>query len=198
LVSGGQVTRLHQEDFCQALGVHPAGKYQSEGGPSLAAAAHLLRAVDPARGDANLRQIAQVTAFNIAAGAPDGHAKNHSLLWDGPAVTPAPAYDLIAAPLLEKPSEVFYRSGVAMSIGGHYRFRRIRTRHLEQAAAEMAVDPEWFVGEVRRLLEQLPDAVATAAAQTRDTIGPSPADHYPDAMAAWRRLLAPNLTTAPR
>jgi serine/threonine-protein kinase HipA len=27
--------RLHQEDFCQALGIVPEHKYQKEGGPSL-------------------------------------------------------------------------------------------------------------------------------------------------------------------
>ncbi|WP_164937065.1 HipA domain-containing protein [Bradyrhizobium vignae] len=31
----GVVKRFHQEDMCQALGVHPAVKYQSEGGPSI-------------------------------------------------------------------------------------------------------------------------------------------------------------------
>ena len=29
----GQQVRVHQEDLCQALGVHPAGQYQNEGGP---------------------------------------------------------------------------------------------------------------------------------------------------------------------
>ncbi|GHT91773.1 hypothetical protein FACS1894116_00880 [Betaproteobacteria bacterium] len=32
----GQRLRLHQEDFCQALGVVPEMKYQNEGGPNLA------------------------------------------------------------------------------------------------------------------------------------------------------------------
>lgn len=32
----GSVFRVHQEDFCQALGVLPENKYESEGGPSLA------------------------------------------------------------------------------------------------------------------------------------------------------------------
>jgi serine/threonine-protein kinase HipA len=31
----GEVKRLHQEDFCQALGVVPENKYEFEGGPSL-------------------------------------------------------------------------------------------------------------------------------------------------------------------
>lgn len=31
----GQIVRMHQEDFCQALGFLPDQKYESEGGPSL-------------------------------------------------------------------------------------------------------------------------------------------------------------------
>jgi len=31
----GNTTRLHQEDFYQALGVAPEMKYQNEGGPDL-------------------------------------------------------------------------------------------------------------------------------------------------------------------
>jgi serine/threonine-protein kinase HipA len=31
--SGRQWLRIHQEDMCQALGIHPGRKYESEGGP---------------------------------------------------------------------------------------------------------------------------------------------------------------------
>jgi serine/threonine-protein kinase HipA len=39
----GQPVRIHQEDFCQALGVVPEMKYQNEGGPDLKACFDLLR-----------------------------------------------------------------------------------------------------------------------------------------------------------
>ena len=39
----GSLQRLHQEDFCQALGVAPEYKCQNEGGPDLAQCFHLLR-----------------------------------------------------------------------------------------------------------------------------------------------------------
>src|SRR5690606_21629234 len=32
----GTVTRIHQEDFCQALGVFPSRKYEEDGGPTMA------------------------------------------------------------------------------------------------------------------------------------------------------------------
>lgn len=39
----GQRQRLHQEDFCQALGVVPEMKYQNEGGPDLVQCFDLVR-----------------------------------------------------------------------------------------------------------------------------------------------------------
>ena len=45
----GTVWRLHQEDFCQALGVPSEKKYQSEGGPSLADCFELIRGASSGR-----------------------------------------------------------------------------------------------------------------------------------------------------
>src|SRR3546814_10116342 len=41
--------RVHQEDMCQALGLHPSQKYQSDGGPSPDKIADLLRVSMPPR-----------------------------------------------------------------------------------------------------------------------------------------------------
>ncbi|WP_291971863.1 HipA domain-containing protein [Candidatus Symbiopectobacterium sp.] len=40
--SGGWLMRLPQENFCQALGIPPALKYESDGGPGIADAMRLL------------------------------------------------------------------------------------------------------------------------------------------------------------
>lgn len=44
---GGQLVRVHQEDLCQALAVHPDRKYQHDGGPSPRDIVDLLRRVLP-------------------------------------------------------------------------------------------------------------------------------------------------------
>ena len=41
----GRRRRLHQEDFCQALGIVPEMKYQNEGGPDLAQCFELVRRI---------------------------------------------------------------------------------------------------------------------------------------------------------
>ena len=44
-VRDGQLSRIHQEDVCQALGLHPDRKYQRDGGPGPADVVDLLRNV---------------------------------------------------------------------------------------------------------------------------------------------------------
>ncbi|MDP1847858.1 MAG: HipA domain-containing protein [Solirubrobacteraceae bacterium] len=41
------IRRLHQEDFCQALGLPAERKYRQEGGPTVAQSAELLRSCTP-------------------------------------------------------------------------------------------------------------------------------------------------------
>ncbi len=43
----GSVRRIHQEDFCQVLGVLPDNKYEEDGGPSLRKIAAVLHAAAP-------------------------------------------------------------------------------------------------------------------------------------------------------
>src|ERR1035437_576053 len=74
-----QQSRLHQEDFCQALGVAPETKYQNEGGPTLAQAFDLLRrATRPSA--PHILKLLDFVMFNALIGNHDAHAKNFSLL----------------------------------------------------------------------------------------------------------------------
>ena len=73
----GQIARLHQEDFCQALGFGHERKYQEDGGPSFADCYQLVQEVssDPAN---DLQHLLHWQIFNVLAGNSDGHAKNLS------------------------------------------------------------------------------------------------------------------------
>ena len=81
----GRIQRLHQEDFCQALGVIPEIKYQNEGGPDLAQCFELVRRVTWPNAPHVLRLLDYVT-FNALMGNHDAHAKNFSLLYAGRAL----------------------------------------------------------------------------------------------------------------
>jgi serine/threonine-protein kinase HipA len=90
----GAIVRLHQEDMCQALGVLPSAKYESEGGPSLIQVFGLLREVGTAR---DLQALAMATLVNFLLGNSDAHGKNLSLLYDRPGgVRLAPLYDVLS------------------------------------------------------------------------------------------------------
>lgn len=92
--------RVQQEDGCQATSTPPAQKYEEQGGPGLRDLATVLRDFgDPADVITLLRR----TAFNMAVGNADAHAKNFSLLHesDTSAVKLAPLYDVLSTVALE-------------------------------------------------------------------------------------------------
>ncbi|MCG2830381.1 MAG: type II toxin-antitoxin system HipA family toxin [Desulfobacteraceae bacterium] len=108
----GSTTRLHQEDFCQALGFPPERKYQSEGGPTLSDCISLLRdwSTTPVL---DIPSFINGLIFNVLIGNADAHGKNYSLLYSGGERRLSPYYDLVSTlawPGLSK--------NLAMKIGG--------------------------------------------------------------------------------
>jgi len=126
----GAIRRVHQEDFCQALGVPSEKKYQSEGGPSLIACFELLReaSTSPAL---DLRDLLDAVIFNLLIGNHDAHAKNFSLLYQpGGEVRFAPLYDLVCTVLYPELTDK-----MAMKLGGEAKSTLIMPRHVEIFAA---------------------------------------------------------------
>jgi serine/threonine-protein kinase HipA len=127
--------RLHQEDFCQALGVPPELKYQTEGGPSLKQCFELVRDASDAP-VIDLQYYLDAVIFNFLIGNHDAHGKNFSLLYSGETILGrstrlAPFYDIL--------STVFYpdlTKKMAMKIGGESESAKIALRHFERFAEE--------------------------------------------------------------
>ena len=122
----GSFERLHQEDFCQALGIPSERKYEVEGGPSLADCFALLRGATtiPA---AHMLVLLDAVALNFLVGNHDAHGKNFSLLRSPDATGLAPFYDIlstVAYPNLARKA--------AMAIGGERRPDYVRPRHLDR------------------------------------------------------------------
>jgi serine/threonine-protein kinase HipA len=109
--AGGTITRLHQEDLCQALGVLPAAKYEVEGGPSITQVVALLRELGTAR---DLRAFALAVLVNFVLGNSDAHGKNFALLYEGTgSVRLAPVYDVVSTAVYDNVT-----NRLAMQIGG--------------------------------------------------------------------------------
>jgi serine/threonine-protein kinase HipA len=90
----GQLDRIHQEDFCQALGIPPEIKYQQEGGPSLKTCFELVRSVSAVPG-LDILRLFDAVVLNFLIGNSDAHGKNFSFLYDGRHSKLAPLYDLV-------------------------------------------------------------------------------------------------------
>ncbi len=87
--------RIPQEDFCQAMGLPPSRKYESDGGPGIEKIMERLWASDRADEDREVFFKAQLVFWLLAA--TDGHAKNFSIrLLSGGAYYMAPLYDILS------------------------------------------------------------------------------------------------------
>ncbi len=108
----GGTARLHQEDFCQALGFPPERKYQAEGGPMLGDCISLLRdwSTVPVL---DIPNFINCLIFNVLIGNADAHGKNYSLLYSGGERRLSPYYDLVST--LAWPD---LSRNLAMKIGG--------------------------------------------------------------------------------
>ncbi len=111
------ITKLHQEDLCQALGVLPSAKYESEGGPGYAACAELVEqhSAAPIR---DLPELARWMIFNYLIGNADAHAKNVAVLYADDGVRLTPWYDLVSTLISRDLSR-----NAAMKFGGQYDLR---------------------------------------------------------------------------
>jgi serine/threonine-protein kinase HipA len=157
----GRLVRVHQEDMAQALGVHPARKYQNEGGPGPRKIARLLGDVmAPRVANEAVWRFFDALAWNWLIAGTDAHAKNYSLLLAGGEVRLAPLYD-IASALPYGAHERKLR--FAMKIGGDYRVHAYHDTW-EEAAKDLGLDGERARDRVLALADRAPDAFAEAAA----------------------------------
>lgn len=162
----GQRQRLHQEDFCQALGVVPEMKYQNEGGPDLAQCFDLVRRVTRPSAPQILRLFDYVI-FNALIGNHDAHAKNFSLLYSGKTPVLAPFYDTLSTAVYPT-----LTPKMAMKIGSKYKFSEVQARHWAQFAESVGLAK---APAKRRILE-LAKALPTAARKLQA----EPGHHFAD------------------
>ncbi len=109
----GVLYRLPQEDICQALGVPPLRKYQSDGGPGIVEVLELLNGAVAPHEDRLTFMKAQIVFWLLAA--IDGHAKNFSIFLTPAGYRLTPLYDVMsAAPYPEFPVQ---KIKLAMALG---------------------------------------------------------------------------------
>lgn len=155
-IDNGRLMRLHQEDFCQAMAIPSARKYQNEGGPSVKDCFDMLRDISSAP-VLDLQNLLDAVIFNYLIGNHDAHGKNFSLLYhvDG-TVRLTPLYDLLCT--------VYYphlSRKMAMKIGGEYRSDLIIARHFAKLAEEAGLAKPLVKKRVHNMAENISAALET-------------------------------------
>lgn len=168
--AGGNIVRIHQEDFCQALGISRVHKYEENGGPGFAACGRLL--LHPAiSGHAPAREtFIKCAIFNYIIGNCDAHGKNFSLLYQREnGITLAPFYDLVSTMTYPELAQKF-----AMAIGKTFRFDRVGEHSWRQFAADLNIRPERLYFLMEEVHAAVTPAMEPLAAEHERQYGPSP------------------------
>ncbi|MGE0485384.1 MAG: HipA domain-containing protein [Gammaproteobacteria bacterium] len=172
---GGE--RLHMEDFCQALGIAPAHKYEREGGPRLADMARLLRRAST-RPALDLRALIRWAMFSFLVGAGAGHARQLALLYGprGPAL--APFFGLWSTHVYP---EMSFRLG--FRIGTEDRPDWLTAARWREAAVDLGVRPRYLLDELRSAAATLPTLALEVGEAFQKRYG------YADVVRSIRRLI---------
>jgi serine/threonine-protein kinase HipA len=148
----GHLERLHQEDFCQALGIIPELKYQNEGGPDLKQCFELVRRIMRPSAPQVL-ELLNYVVFNALIGNNDAHAKNFSILYNHKSPGLAPLYDALSTAIYPELS-----SKMAMKLGSKYKFNEVQARHWDQFAKITSLSLPQTRKHILNLAQQLPTA----------------------------------------
>jgi len=139
----GKTERLHQEDFCQVLGVDPKHKYEAQGGPGLADCHRLLSVLDLSA--AERIEFWGRIAFNFLVGNGDAHGKNFSVLYKGGHCMLAPMYDIMSTTVYP---DVGKR--MAMKVDGEYAFKRMTLGKFRRQTEKLGLSRGFIEGVLRR------------------------------------------------
>lgn len=157
------ITRIHQEDFCQALSISTENKYQAEGGPSLPQCVELLRDIstNPVK---DIQNLVDVVIFNYIIGNCDAHGKNFSLLYKGNNnIRLAPFYDLLSTLIYPELSKK-----MSMKIGSQYKINAVVPKDFIEMAQQCGLNPRMVKQRIIELSAQIIQVSAQVSIQSSD------------------------------
>ena len=148
---GGRCRRLHQEDYCQALGTPPSAKYESNQtgtrGPTVKDMFDITRRHMP---PTEIVHLLDMVILNVLTCNSDAHAKNYSIMIRAGNAALAPIYDTMCGEVW-----VNVTKNLAQKIAGVSRSEHLKRTHWQQFARECGLNP-------RQVIERV-DALAKSA-----------------------------------
>lgn len=153
----GTIERVHQEDFCQAMGIPPTKKYQEKGGPALRQIAQILETTSTS---GSVEELLRAVTLNMLIGNADAHGKNFSLLHRrAGAITLAPLYDVMS-------TRIYGENRLAMYIDGLQRMDRVTSERIVNEGTSWGIARRRAVDLVTDILDRSPAAADAAASET--------------------------------
>ena len=141
-----EIVRIHQEDFCQAMGYTAERKYQETGGPGFIECRELIDEYLSNEGVTNRFQFIRMMIFNYIIGNHDAHGKNFSILHNK-GFELAPFYDLVSTQVYPLDNKF------AMAIGQTFRLDRIKEHSFTIFSKNMNVRPKLLISLVNEVCE---------------------------------------------
>ena len=154
-----RVVRIHSEDIVQSFGLDPSKKYEADGGPGAMRIATLLRSYTR---DDSLERFVRALIANYLLAAPDAHGKNYSMLLIQNQASLAPLYDVASGLMIDDGKGGLRYRRAAMAIGGKSIFGEVTGHHWKKLSANVGMSPEFVFNAIRKMAEQLPDALNDA------------------------------------
>ncbi|HND84232.1 MAG TPA: type II toxin-antitoxin system HipA family toxin [Pseudobdellovibrionaceae bacterium] len=139
-LDGNVIKRIHQQDFCQALGILSSEKYEIDGGPSFAQIFQLMNEhISGNKKIENSFRMLDWICFNLLIGNNDSHAKNISLLLNNRKYSLAPFYDLISTAIYPNLDTRF-----SFKIGGENAFSNIGRKEFRKEEKKIGIKEGTF------------------------------------------------------
>jgi serine/threonine-protein kinase HipA len=157
---GDRWRRLHQEDFCQALGKPPSAKYEFNqtgiSGPTLSDMYDLARRQLP---PTDIVRLLDIIVLHVLVCNTDAHAKNYSIMLRGNGALLAPLYDVVCGSVWASVTKSF-----AQRIGGESRGENLDGSHWRRLAHECGLNAKQVFERVGALASlALKESEAAAA-----------------------------------
>ncbi|HED18225.1 MAG TPA: type II toxin-antitoxin system HipA family toxin [Gammaproteobacteria bacterium] len=162
----GVLYRLPQEDICQARGVPPVRKYQSDGGPGIIDVLEFLNGAIAPYEDRLAFMKVQIVYWLLAA--IDGHAKNFSIFLSPGGYRLTPLYDVMSAAPWPEFSDHKIKLAMALGNKNYYRLKQIQIRHFYQTGQKAGLREQDMDSIFSGLAAQVDDSIAETAALAAD------------------------------